>query len=172
IHHWRDNHQWFYKGGIGRLSAYDVYLKIKIISVQRRKADKMLNLNDIEDLYLLKIQDKIHSIDGVDEFDLINALLLYIRRIMIKKRVKDAQLGVPYSTMSHPKGVMYLDNRLGYGNEGMKDRKWTRKGKERTKLMLEKIKKMLKERRRMRRLEHFVGGRRREIDYTLLVRLE
>ncbi|GJT60698.1 hypothetical protein Tco_1004231 [Tanacetum coccineum] len=68
--------------------------------------------------------------------------------------------------------VMLRDNRLGYGNEGMKDRKWTRKGKERTKSMLEKIKKMLKERRRMRRLEHFVRGRRREINYTLLVRLE
>ncbi|GJV16091.1 hypothetical protein Tco_1361414 [Tanacetum coccineum] len=53
-----------------------------------------LDQNDIEDLYLLKIQDKIHNIDGVDEFDLINALQLYIRRIMIKKRVEDAQLGV------------------------------------------------------------------------------
>ncbi|GJS02817.1 hypothetical protein Tco_0319325 [Tanacetum coccineum] len=33
-----------------------------------------LNQNDIKDMYLLKIQDKIHHIDGVDEFDLINAL--------------------------------------------------------------------------------------------------
>ncbi|GJU96106.1 hypothetical protein Tco_1320862 [Tanacetum coccineum] len=108
-----------------------------------------LNQNDIEDLYLLKIQDKIHNIDGVGEYDLINALQLYIRRIMIKKRVS-------YTTMSHPRGVVYLgndkqkmlmradeihkfsdrtlnkvydkldvmlrDNKLGYGNVGMKDR--------------------------------------------------
>ncbi|GJU96171.1 hypothetical protein Tco_1320927 [Tanacetum coccineum] len=53
-----------------------------------------LNQNDIKDMYLLKIQDKIHHIDGVDEFDLINALQLYIRRIVIRKRVDDAQLGV------------------------------------------------------------------------------
>nr|GEZ18078.1 hypothetical protein [Tanacetum cinerariifolium] len=68
---------------------------------------------------------------GVDEFDLTNALLLHIRRIVIKKRVEDAQLGVEsyqtklnlteawfnskglhlkvsYTTMSHPKGVLYL----------------------------------------------------------------
>nr|GFC60204.1 hypothetical protein CTI12_AA475510 [Tanacetum cinerariifolium] len=51
-----------------------------------------LNQNDIEDFYLLKIQNKIHNIYGVDEFDLINALQLYIRIIMIKKIVEDAQL--------------------------------------------------------------------------------
>ncbi|GJV37860.1 zinc knuckle CX2CX4HX4C containing protein [Tanacetum coccineum] len=90
-----------------------------------------LNQNDIKDLYLLKIQDKIHNIDGVDEYDLINALLLYIRRIVIRKRVKDVQLGEEsyqtklkltkpkfnikglhlqhlYTTMSHPKEVVYL----------------------------------------------------------------
>ncbi|GKD17497.1 hypothetical protein Tco_1206655 [Tanacetum coccineum] len=48
-----------------------------------------LNQNDTEDLYLLKIQYKIHNIDGVDEYDLLNALLLYIKRIMIRKRVQD-----------------------------------------------------------------------------------
>ncbi|GJY01689.1 hypothetical protein Tco_0359841 [Tanacetum coccineum] len=48
-----------------------------------------LNQNNIEDLYLLKIQNKIYNINGVDEFDLINALELYIQRIMIKKRVED-----------------------------------------------------------------------------------
>ncbi|GJT10292.1 hypothetical protein Tco_0857334 [Tanacetum coccineum] len=59
------------------------------------KADfPYLNQNDIEDLYLLKIQNKIHNINGVDEFDLINSLQLYIQRILIKKRVEDVQLGV------------------------------------------------------------------------------
>ncbi|GJV33531.1 hypothetical protein Tco_1393931 [Tanacetum coccineum] len=53
-----------------------------------------MNQNNIEDLYVLKIQDNMHNIDGVGEYDLINALLLYIRRIMIKKRVKDTHLGV------------------------------------------------------------------------------
>ncbi|GKA43457.1 hypothetical protein Tco_0736181 [Tanacetum coccineum] len=157
----RDDRQWFYKGNIGHLSAHDVYLKIKIIGVQMITVDKRygyrylkeivvkrvdqkeykfaetdfprLNQNDIEDLYLLKIQDKTHNIDGVDEFDLVNDLQLYIRRIVIKKRVEDARLGVEsyqtklnmtkpqfmtgclhqkvsYTTMSHPQGVVHLGN--------------------------------------------------------------
>ncbi|GKC07147.1 hypothetical protein Tco_0998757 [Tanacetum coccineum] len=53
-----------------------------------------LNQNDIEDLFLLKIQNKIRNIKGVEEYDLINALQLYIRKIMINKRVEDVHLGV------------------------------------------------------------------------------
>ncbi|GJZ78296.1 hypothetical protein Tco_0642968 [Tanacetum coccineum] len=48
-----------------------------------------LNQNDIEDLYLLKIQNKIRNIKGVEEYDRINALKMYIHRIVIKKRVED-----------------------------------------------------------------------------------
>nr|GEX63177.1 hypothetical protein [Tanacetum cinerariifolium] len=89
-----------------------------------------LNQNDIEDLFLLKIQNKIRNIKGVEEFDLVNALQLYIHSIVIKKRVKDVQLGVksyqtkinlnkpqlmegclhqktPYTILSHPRGVVY-----------------------------------------------------------------
>ncbi|GJT06569.1 hypothetical protein Tco_0841031 [Tanacetum coccineum] len=91
-----------------------------------------LNLNNIEDMYLLWVQGKIHHLDGVNEFDLINALLLYIRRIVIKKRVEDVHLGTesyqtklkltkpqlfkgeiqythPYTTMSDPIRVVYLN---------------------------------------------------------------
>nr|GEW82269.1 hypothetical protein [Tanacetum cinerariifolium] len=68
--------------------------------------------------------------------------------------------------------VMLRDNKLGYENEGMKDHAWAKKDKEGTKSMMKKIKKTLKERQRMRRLEYFVGGRRNETDYKLLVRPE
>ncbi|GKA23414.1 hypothetical protein Tco_0709376, partial [Tanacetum coccineum] len=90
-----------------------------------------LNQNDIKDLYLIKIQENIQNIDDVDEYDLINALLLYIRRIVIRNIVEDAQLGVEsyqtklnltkpqfnieglyhkqlHTTISHPKGIVYL----------------------------------------------------------------
>ncbi|GJT30276.1 ribonuclease H-like domain-containing protein [Tanacetum coccineum] len=39
-----------------------------------------LNQNNIEDLYMLKIQNKIRNVKGVEEFDLINALQLYIKQ--------------------------------------------------------------------------------------------
>nr|GEX86253.1 hypothetical protein [Tanacetum cinerariifolium] len=162
-----------------------------------------------------------------DEHDLINALQLYIRIIVIKKRVEDVQLGVEsyqtklnltkpqlmegcfsqkvmYTILSHPIGIVYegtdnrkrlrranelhkfsdgtinkvynklkvilRNNRLGYHNEGMKEYKWTKKDQERTQNFIKKIKKMLKERIRLRRLEFFIGGRRNMTDYRLLVR--
>ncbi|GKC58378.1 hypothetical protein Tco_1085976 [Tanacetum coccineum] len=66
----------------------------------------------------------------------------------------------------------YNMEQLGYGNDGMKDRAWTKKNKERKRSMLEKIRKTLKERRRIRRIDCFVRGRRNEPDYILLVRPE
>ncbi|GKA34828.1 hypothetical protein Tco_0721257, partial [Tanacetum coccineum] len=99
-----------------------------------------LNQNDIEDMYLLKIKDKIHYIDDVDEVDLINALELYIKSIVIKKRVEDAQScyeGIDNQKMlmranetrkfndgtlnkiREKLEVMLRDNRLRFGNEGM-----------------------------------------------------
>ncbi|GJV36366.1 hypothetical protein Tco_1408843 [Tanacetum coccineum] len=189
------------------------------------KADiPRLNQNDIKDLYILKIQYKIHNLVGIDEYDLTNAQLLYIKRIVIRKRVEDAQLGVEsyqtklnltkpwfdmnglhlkqlYTTVRHPKGVVYMGkdnhkmlmranelhnfsdgtlnkvydkldvmlkaNVMGYCNKGLEDRKWTRKDKERTESMLIKNEKTLKERRRMRRLECFVEGRRNETCWSL-----
>nr|GEV06416.1 hypothetical protein CTI12_AA475510 [Tanacetum cinerariifolium] len=48
-----------------------------------------LGLNDIEDMYLLKVQDKMHHLPSEDEKDVNNALLLFIQRMVIKNRVKD-----------------------------------------------------------------------------------
>nr|GEY89810.1 hypothetical protein [Tanacetum cinerariifolium]GEZ42467.1 hypothetical protein [Tanacetum cinerariifolium] len=85
-------------------------------------------------MYILWAQGKLHHIDGEFEYDLINSPLLYIRSVVIKKRVKDAQLGIksyqrilnlekpmffkdgiqykqPYTTMSDPKRVAYLNKK-------------------------------------------------------------
>ncbi|GKF22609.1 hypothetical protein Tco_0074931 [Tanacetum coccineum] len=115
-------------------------------------------------------------------------------------------LKVLYTTLSHPKGIVYegndnrkrlmradeihkfsdgtlnkiynklevilRDNKLGFNNKGMEDRKWIHKDKKRTQSIMEKIEKTLKERRRFIRLEFFVGGRRNKTNYRLLVRPE
>nr|GEU38365.1 putative reverse transcriptase domain-containing protein [Tanacetum cinerariifolium] len=53
-----------------------------------------LHLNDIEDMYLLKIQNKLYHLIGDEQFDLVNPLRLFIQRTVIKKRVEDVQVGV------------------------------------------------------------------------------
>ncbi|GJU38228.1 hypothetical protein Tco_1191185 [Tanacetum coccineum] len=66
-----------------------------------------LHLNDMEDMFLLYVQHKLHNLTCDEIVDLVNALRIFNRSIVIKKRVKDVQLGVEsYQTnliITHPK---------------------------------------------------------------------
>ncbi|GJS44931.1 hypothetical protein Tco_0595052 [Tanacetum coccineum] len=53
-----------------------------------------LHLNDIEDMLLLAVQHKLFHLTNIDIIDFIMALCLFTRSLVIKKRVKDLQLGV------------------------------------------------------------------------------
>ncbi|GJQ96778.1 hypothetical protein Tco_0007917 [Tanacetum coccineum] len=53
-----------------------------------------LSLNDVEDMYLFQVQYKLHHLLLELLKDFNNALLLFIRRVVIQNRVKDIQLGV------------------------------------------------------------------------------
>jgi hypothetical protein len=53
-----------------------------------------LNLNDIIDMYLLKVQGKLQHLPGSLQYDIINSIMLFMRQTIIKARVEDAQLGV------------------------------------------------------------------------------
>ncbi|GKC17746.1 hypothetical protein Tco_1014528 [Tanacetum coccineum] len=59
------------------------------------KADfKNLHPNDFEDLYRLHLQGNLNHLSGADKVHLFNAVNLWIRNIVIRKRVKDLQLGI------------------------------------------------------------------------------
>ncbi|GJU57868.1 hypothetical protein Tco_1235634 [Tanacetum coccineum] len=53
-----------------------------------------LYLNDIEDMLLLVVQHKLFHLVGDVIVDLVVALRMFIRSLIIKKRVEDVQLGV------------------------------------------------------------------------------
>ncbi|GKA97596.1 hypothetical protein Tco_0825490 [Tanacetum coccineum] len=53
-----------------------------------------LHLNDIEDMLLLAVQNKLFQLTESDIVDFIVALRMFTRSLVIKKRVKDLQLGV------------------------------------------------------------------------------
>ncbi|GJS93512.1 hypothetical protein Tco_0800480 [Tanacetum coccineum] len=53
-----------------------------------------LHLNDIEDMLLLAIQHKLFHLNESDIIDFIVALRMFIRCLIIKRRVEDLQLGV------------------------------------------------------------------------------
>ncbi|GJU17263.1 hypothetical protein Tco_1145229 [Tanacetum coccineum] len=108
-----------------------------------------LNQNDIKDLYLLEIQNKIRNIKGTEEYDLINALKMYIGVIVIKKRVEDVQMGVEsYQTklnLTKPQLMEGCLHQLGYDNEGMEKYTWTKEDEKKTKKFMDKIENTLKE---------------------------
>ncbi|GKA67179.1 hypothetical protein Tco_0766987 [Tanacetum coccineum] len=53
-----------------------------------------LHLNDIKDMLLLVVQHKLFHLDGDVIVDLVVALRMFTRRIVIQKRVKDVKLSV------------------------------------------------------------------------------
>ncbi|GJU23871.1 hypothetical protein Tco_1157213 [Tanacetum coccineum] len=96
------------------------------------KADfKNLHPNDFEDLYLLHLQGQLNHLSGADKVHLFNAVNLWIRNIVIKKRMEDLQLRIEsyqtklnltqpywdasnflfkdYTIVSKPRAVIYRD---------------------------------------------------------------
>ncbi|GJY69567.1 hypothetical protein Tco_0472549 [Tanacetum coccineum] len=121
-----------------------------------------LSLNDVEDMYLLQVQDKLHHLplEFVKDFD--NALLLFIRRVMIQNKVEDIQLGLSEvkkfcdGTLIkiHENLVdMVKRNKLGTGNKRLKGSDWTNMDVEKLNEMVYKIDKVLKRIEQLRRLE-------------------
>ncbi|GJS37519.1 RNA-directed DNA polymerase, eukaryota, reverse transcriptase zinc-binding domain protein [Tanacetum coccineum] len=53
-----------------------------------------LHLHDIEDMFLLYLQNKLHHLKGDVQTDLVVALQFFIRITVLKHRVEDVQLGV------------------------------------------------------------------------------
>ncbi|GJS31986.1 hypothetical protein Tco_0492606 [Tanacetum coccineum] len=93
---------------------------------------KRQRLQDIEDMLLLLVQQKLTNLTIDERYDLNVALRMYTRRIVIQRRVEDLQLGVEsyqkklnltkpntyksnirnknaYTSHSEPHGLIYVD---------------------------------------------------------------
>ncbi|GKB79873.1 hypothetical protein Tco_0946768 [Tanacetum coccineum] len=70
-----------------------------------------LSVNDVEDMYLLQVQDKLHHLPLKFIKDFNNSLLMFIRRTVIKNRVEDIQLGVEsyQRTLNLTKPTMFFE---------------------------------------------------------------
>nr|GEZ23334.1 hypothetical protein [Tanacetum cinerariifolium] len=107
---------------LNMFSKHDVFSLIKILCVVSVKVEKLhgygylekimvrradqqlykfkegdfinLHLNDIKDMLHLVVQHKLFHLDGEVIVDLVVALCMFTRSLIIKKRVEDVQLGV------------------------------------------------------------------------------
>ncbi|GKB25142.1 hypothetical protein Tco_0864543 [Tanacetum coccineum] len=170
--YWGPKHQYFYGFAANMSSSKDVYSRKRIIAVTRlmimkkydyghleeievcrddqkvykfREGDFLrLCLQDIEDMLLLLVQQKLTSLTINERYDLNVALRMFTTWTVIQRRVEDLQLGVEsyqkklnltkpdtfrsnlrnrtsYTGYSDPKGVIYKDqdnkNRLIHADE-------------------------------------------------------
>ncbi|GJY35558.1 hypothetical protein Tco_0420936 [Tanacetum coccineum] len=161
ISHWREQRKSFYAFARGMQSRGDVYstkriLAVTHVSVMRkhrygyleeivvRRADNALyrfkegdfprlRINDIEDMLLLVVQNRLSNLSGDDVADFAIALRMFTRSLVIQRRVEDLQLGVesyqkhinvtkpdttrpdlrkrhPYTPYKDPQGFIYVDD--------------------------------------------------------------
>ncbi|GJT43385.1 hypothetical protein Tco_0952100 [Tanacetum coccineum] len=139
IHHWEENRIDFFKAGMSAVTKGNVFSNLRIKSVVRidvkkkwgygfltsivvrRSNDKehefsyadlpRLSVNDVEDMYLLQVQDMLHHLllEFVKDFN--NDLLMFIRRTVINNKVEDIQLGVEsyQRTLNLTKPTMFFE---------------------------------------------------------------
>nr|GEW78190.1 hypothetical protein [Tanacetum cinerariifolium] len=159
---------------------------------------KILRLQDIEGLLLLLVQQKLTNLTIDEWYDLNVALRMYTRRIVIQR--SNLRNKTAYTSYSDPHGILYMDQfrrkRLMHADklykfsdstlndvwyalhdivarirmEYLPMRKWSNLDKKRAQFMVYDIDKQLYQRRLMRNLEKFVGGREYENDLRLLER--
>ncbi|GJS21317.1 hypothetical protein Tco_0449949 [Tanacetum coccineum] len=161
ISHWREQRKSFYAYARGIQSRGDVYSTKRILAVTHvkvmrkhgygyleeivvRRADNVLyrfkegdfprlRINDIEDMLILVVQNRLINLSGDDVADFAIALRMFTRSLVIQKRVEDLQLGVesyqkkinvtkpdttrpdlrkrhPYTPYKDPQGFIYVDD--------------------------------------------------------------
>nr|GEU96860.1 hypothetical protein [Tanacetum cinerariifolium] len=151
-----------------------------------------LRINDIEDMLLLVVQNRLTNLSGDDVADFAMALRIFTRSLAIQKRVEDLQLGVERFIYvdDHQRNRLMRSDELYKFSDGtltrllssLEDitknidmeyfpkRRWSTLEKKRAHYMIKDINKLLKERRMMRSMEKFVDGRLYGTDLRLLQR--
>ncbi|GJT41664.1 hypothetical protein Tco_0941529 [Tanacetum coccineum] len=224
--HWGPKRQSFYRYASNMTSSKDVYSRRKIIAVTRlkimKKYDyghleeievhqddqklytfkegdfKRLRLQDIEDMLLLLVQQKLTNLTIDERYDLNVALRMYTRLIVIQR--SNLRNKTAYTSYLDPHGIIYIDQYMrkrlmhvdelykfsdgmlndvrsalhdiaaGIRIEYLPMRKKSNLDKKRAQVMVQDIDKQLYQRRLMRNLEKFVGGREYGNDLRLLER--
>ncbi|GJS80872.1 hypothetical protein Tco_0747413, partial [Tanacetum coccineum] len=196
ISHWREQRKSFYAYARGIQSRGDVYSTKRILAVTHVKVMRKHGYGYLEEIVVRRADNKrVEDLQlGVESYQKkINVTKPDTTRPDLRKRH-------PYTPYKDPQGFIYVDdykrNRLMRSDELYKfsdgtltrllssleditknidmeylpKRRWSTLEKKRAHFMIKDINKLLKERRMMRSLEKFVGGRLYGTDLRLLQR--
>ncbi|GJV72930.1 hypothetical protein Tco_1492925 [Tanacetum coccineum] len=200
--HWGPKRQRFYGYAFNRVSKHDVYSTKRILAVTNvkvnvwygyghleeievRRSDQnlykfkegdfpRLHLNDIEDMLLLVVQNRLFNLEGDVIVHFAVALRVIYEDKLNRKRLMrfDELYKFSDDTLQSVRDIIYdmaTNLRMGY-NKAMPKRIWTHLDKTRSHIMVKEIDRQLQERRLTRSLEKFVGGRHYGEDLRLLQR--
>ncbi|GJU51709.1 hypothetical protein Tco_1221264 [Tanacetum coccineum] len=183
ISHWREQRKSFYAYARGGQSRGDVYSTKCILAVTHVKVMRKHGYGYLEEIVVRRADNALYRFKEVESYQKkINVTKPDTTRPDLRKRH-------PYTPYKDPQGFIYVDdykrNRLMRSDElykfsdgtltrllsSLKDitknidmeylpkRRWSTLEKKRAHFMIKDINKLLKERRMMRSLEKFVGGR-------------
>nr|GEV96370.1 hypothetical protein [Tanacetum cinerariifolium] len=125
---------------MGNKSTHKVYSDKRIITFVSVDVKKKWGYGFLTSI---KVQEKLHHLKLEYEVDFINALLHYIKRVVIKTGVKIPKNGVVYLNKYTVKSLMRRDE-IGWNNVNLEGREWTNNDIKRSKKMLEATDKTLK----------------------------
>ncbi|GJV14137.1 hypothetical protein Tco_1359460 [Tanacetum coccineum] len=134
ISYWREQRKSFYgKHGYGNLKEIVVRRADNDLYRFKEGDFPRLCINDIEDILLLVVHNRLTNLSGDDVSDFSIALRMFTKSLVIQKRVKDLQIRVesyqkkinvtrtqttifnirkrdPYTPYQEPQGLIYVDN--------------------------------------------------------------
>ncbi|GJR74365.1 hypothetical protein Tco_0086730 [Tanacetum coccineum] len=185
ISHWREQRKSFYAFARGMQSRGDVYSTKRILEVTHVSVMRTHGYGYLEEIVLRRADNALYRFkEGDDVADFTIALRMFTRSLVIQKRVEDLQPGVesykkkinvtkPDTTRPDLRKRLLSsleDITKNINMEYLPKRRWSNLEKKRVHFMINDINKLLKERRMMRSLEKFVGGRLYGTDLRLLQR--
>ncbi|GKD60033.1 hypothetical protein Tco_1297542 [Tanacetum coccineum] len=125
IHHWEDGRQEFFKAEINNRSPDKVYSNKRIISVVRVNVKKKWAYGFLKSIVVTRSDKKEYEFSNADllRLNFNNALLLFIKRVVIQNRVEDIHLGVEsyQTTLNFTKPKFYfegIDQKIPYTMSG------------------------------------------------------
>ncbi|GJR46970.1 hypothetical protein Tco_1315073 [Tanacetum coccineum] len=160
----------------GHLKEIEVHRDDQHLYTFKEGDFKRLRLQDIEDMLLLLIQQKLTNLKIYEWYDLNVALRMLTRRIVIQRQFKRERLmrtdelhKFSDGTLNDVRTALH-DIAVGIRMEYLPMRKSSNLDKKRAQVMVQDIDKQLYQRRLMRNLEMFISGRIYRKDLMLLER--
>ncbi|GKC81305.1 hypothetical protein Tco_1137022 [Tanacetum coccineum] len=162
--------------------TYGVLLKLLMIDMHYRvsyirenNVMKKHGYEYLEEIVVRRADNILYRFkEGDDVADFAIALRMFTRSLVIQKRVKDLQLAVEMMAYKFSDDTLTRllssleDITKNIDMEYLPNRRWSTLKNKRAHFMIKDINKLLKERRMMRSLEKFVGGRPYRTDLRLL----